>query len=642
LRITAESLKQVLAKQTGWTESHQLAETFDVTPRTIRNYVHLINAGLDDPPIESSYRGYRLRQTANGAQTSFPDIHETRAGRIVKRLLGARDSISIYDVADSFCVSDSTIEGDLHQVRQMLEPFGLELARSRDQLYVRGAERDKRRLINKLILGENPGAFTSIVSQSAFDDEGQARRLRRCITTSLCRNDLHFNDLGLSTIELHALIMINRIRQGRTILSEEETYDEAGQAYYVAAREICRDISEQCQVLVTPDEVGFFSLIIMSNTSRVGSESTDTEYINKHIDQDSLDLASHATHHLEQAYLLDPFDRKFVTQLGMHVHSLMHRIPNGLFAQNPLANEIKATYPLIHDMAVYLSNYIGHRLKTTLNEDEISFIALHIGGYFEKHSQKLSLQYGGVTCAFLYVSYHDIHQAALERIESALGGDIIMVKVCSVTDYRADALCCDLVISPVEIDRPRAGRVIRISPLLTNDDLDRVICSVEEIRAKKQGALALNILQKFLRPTLFERGFQAQDEEDAISKIVDRCVRQGLCDSTFRDDVIMREKISSTAFGSQVAVPHSMSASTWEPFLFVAASSKPIPWNSQSVSLILLIGINEDSRREFKLLFDVLSRALRSGANVRQLIRADSYEDMVELLESMVIKASCA
>lgn len=85
-----------------------------------------------------------------------------------------------------------------------------------------------------------------------------------------------------------------------------------------------------------------------------------------------------------------------------------------------------------------------------------------------------------------------------------------------------------------------------------------------------------------------------------------------------------------------------MSASTWKPFLFVAVGSRSIPWSSQSVSLILLIGINEDSRREFKLLFDVLFRVLRSRANVRQLIRADSYETMVGLLESMVIKASSA
>lgn len=643
MRITVATLKEALANQPGWVESSHLANQFGVTQRTIRNYVRRANELESPAPIESSYRGYRLAPAALDGEVSvvptsasphpvIADSQEDRAGHIVRSLLGERESQSVYDLADELHVSDSTIESDLRRVRSILRPLNLSLTRVRDLISIKGSERDKRRLINRLIQTENPGSFTAMVSRGIYGKQYDVESLLSDITDILSKNGLCANDFGLNTIELHILIMTDRIRQGCVIEDRHMETEVEVSSCHDAAQEICRLVATKNNLAIGDDEVYYLALVIMSNTSKSDYSFANDANMDRFIDGRSLEVSTTATHRLEQAYLLDPFDGDFVTRLAMHVHSLVHRIPSGMFAQNPLAAEIKSSYPLIYDMAVYLSSCLSEQLDIPFNEDEISFLAFHIGGYFEKNN----LKYGRVTCAFLHVDYHDIHETALARIRALFGSDIILVKVCSVTDYRPEDLCCDLVISPIKVDPPRAGRIVRVSPLLGDDDLERIRREVDAALASKRGALASSILQKFLKPSLFKKNLDTRDETGVIREISGECTRRGLCSPTFVDDVLARERISSTAFGSQVAVPHSMSPSALSPFLYVVVNEQPISWGGQSVSIVLLIGIGVENREEFRILFDVLLKVLRNPANVRRLVRCSGYDDFAEQLETMV------
>ena len=52
----------VLASRGDWVDARFIADTFGVTTRTVRNYVKKLNDESDGELVESSYRGYRLRQ----------------------------------------------------------------------------------------------------------------------------------------------------------------------------------------------------------------------------------------------------------------------------------------------------------------------------------------------------------------------------------------------------------------------------------------------------------------------------------------------------------------------------------------------------------------------------------------------------
>lgn len=65
---------------------------------------------------------------------------------------------------------------------------------------------------------------------------------------------------------------------------------------------------------------------------------------------------------------------------------------NNYYAKNPMTNKIKATYPLIYDIAVFIAQELNHDYNITLTEDEITFIAFHIGAYFENNVQSKAKQ----------------------------------------------------------------------------------------------------------------------------------------------------------------------------------------------------------------------------------------------------------
>lgn len=57
------------------------------------------------------------------------------------------------------------------------------------------------------------------------------------------------------------------------------------------------------------------------------------------------------------------------------------------FCKNPLVSEIRQSCPLIYDVSVQLSGIIREKTGITLDEDEIAYIALHLGGALETQKE---------------------------------------------------------------------------------------------------------------------------------------------------------------------------------------------------------------------------------------------------------------
>ena len=72
---------------------------------------------------------------------------------------------------------------------------------------------------------------------------------------------------------------------------------------------------------------------------------------------------------------------------------LFLRIKNNYTAKNPLTQKIKTDFPLIYDIAVYIAQILNKDYSVLIDEDEIAFIAFHIGSYLEnsnKNQNKIS------------------------------------------------------------------------------------------------------------------------------------------------------------------------------------------------------------------------------------------------------------
>ena len=593
-----------LAASDGWVNAGFLAQTLGVTTRTVRNYVRDINAGSDEQIIESSYRGYRLAK-GRAAGTKNPEVieerpQEERANAILRRLISAQAPISIYDLADELYVSDSTIEQDLRRVRDSVRLFDVGIARNRDTVMLEGSELAKRKLIGQLLVSWSPAGFIALTGSGIVREGYDRTALTRMVREHLDEQGLKSDDFGLNNIVVHLVIMCERMRQGSS-MPDDGSYEKVeGTPAALAAQATSKEICERYGIDVPQSEVGYLALVIASNSRSIDYSFARSTELSELIIPEDMMLTRDAVAALEQAYHLEPFDEDFMMRMAVHVHSLLQRIEGNIGSQNPLLSKVKETYPLIYDMAVYLGNYLAEKRGTALTEDEISFLAFHIGAHLEKNNPAGD----AVTCTFLYVDYHDLYRTSLDRLRSELGDRLQVVRAEAIRDYDPVTTVTDLVITPIEVEQPAVGRIVLVAPMVKDADIRRVRRAVEAEQKRRRSLEAYSLIERFLDPRLFVSNARPKDKGELIRSLCARCEELGYVDENFVDEVLDRERLSSTAFGNRVAIPHSMTASAHRSFLSVVVNEKPLRWDDKDVNLVMLMGLAATDRAAFRMLFD--------------------------------------
>lgn len=632
-----ESLIKALEKAGNWIEASYLADMLGVTTRTIRNRIKKINNLSSSPIVESSYRGYRLAKSTkqpNKKNTSIND-DESRTDQLLRLLISTDEPLVIYDLADKFCISDATIESDLRRVRDSIRLFDLKIIRHRDTVLLQGSEENKRRLIGCMLATESPVGFTTFTGEGIVRGGYDLPWLTGIVTQSLTSQGLHADDYGVNNIVMHLVVTIDRIEKGRTLPKENkrdhDLFDTPG---FTAAQLICSRISSKFNISMNDEEIAYFALILSSNSSGKNYSFNSKNQLEDFINQSDIELAQAIVAKLEQVYHLEPFDYEFLTHIAIHLHGILQRVPNGVFAKNPLSNRIKETYPLVYDMAAFFATEISAQTGLSLNEDEVSFLAFHIGAYFDREKPESE----SVSCAFLYLDYHDLHRQSINRIQTEFGRNLSIDTVMPVTSCNPVELSNELIITPVEINSPHSGRTVIVNPILTNTDMDAIKKATDAILARRRGTQAFGLIKRFLVKSLFHEELYAATKEELIRTIVKTCSSVGFCEENYAKEVLEREVLSPTAFSNRVAMPHSMSASTERSFLSVVINQKPMDWDGQKVNIIMLMGLSEHDRASFRILFDSLIQVLSEPANVTRLIKSKNYEEFSELLNEMIMR----
>ena len=149
----SQFVKTIHEQGNNWIDANELANIFNVSSRTVRNYVRNINRNYPKLII-SSNKGYKIDQNKynefNNYNVNFEDINKERVQYILNQLL-LKEEVDVYDLADELTISDSSIEKAILLVKDYLHDFGMKIDRKRNIIRLNGTESSKRQLINKLL-----------------------------------------------------------------------------------------------------------------------------------------------------------------------------------------------------------------------------------------------------------------------------------------------------------------------------------------------------------------------------------------------------------------------------------------------------------------------------------------------------------
>ena len=632
-----------LSQTSSWITAGELADRLGVTPRSVRSYVTAVKAAAHPlNVIESGAAGYRLNrdefatysaQDRTRSRKTEAQTPQQRLYHLVRSLTEAIDGLDVYDLATDYFVSDSTIEADLGRVRVLLADTALGLERHGSVVTLTGSETDRRKLLSRMFREESARGMIDLATIQREFTSGPAGAdslgaFKTDLIGMLDGQGYFVNEYGINNVLLHVAIAIDRVSKH---LSPAPAVAEPPSALATALSEL---IVTHFMVRLGSGDLAYLAFLLTTRVITPGHDKPAETLIERYVHPAELAAMRAIIDRASQEYLVDLDDDDFIVRLTLHVRNLINRAHDRSYSRNPLTRSIKKSYPLIYELAVYIASELQRTESIVINDDEIAYIAMHVGAHLEQQTRRVEL----VSCAIVCPNYYDMHVLLRERIERVLGDDLEVVAVLTRTDVAWDELDVDLVLTTIDPPLHSDG-VIVIQPFLTQNDVDRIRQHASRVRRMRRRARLKNDLLQFFDESLFSRNFYARDETAMITALGGRMMARGLIDQSYVDGAIERELMSSTAFTDNLAVPHAMEMSAKQTSIAIVINDEPMDWGDNRVNVVALIAFSAAGRSTFQAVFDQFVEVFADRAQVQRLIKrsvdfASFIDELVHVMDT--------
>src|SRR6478609_7614959 len=449
-RARQDRLLALLVRDGDWATAATLADALGVTPRSIRSYVTALNARVPSGVVvESGPLGYRAGTDAATALrsngTTDAGTPRDRLHTLVRALLDSDDGIDVFETADALHVSTATLDADLARVRGLLGGTELTLERSASQARLRGTEMAQRRLLSRLAHDEmDAGSFDLEALRRTLGDASVGARAFGPFKTDLVAElgglGYFVNEYGL----------------------DGDVADASPSNAEVAAI-LARLSATHLGVQLGAGDLQHLASLVLTRVVAPGATAPKM-HVRERLDPDVEQAVRDVVGDAASEFLVDIVHEDFILRLALHVQNLRLRAREQAWSRNPLTRSLKASYPMIFELAVYIANGLHESLGIPLLDDEIAYIAMHVGGRLERSRRAEQLLTATIVCP----GYYELHELLRSSVDRSLGQAIEVVGVETRVDPDWGSIDTDLVLTTIDPPAERAGseRIVRIQPFL--------------------------------------------------------------------------------------------------------------------------------------------------------------------------------
>ena len=621
-----KELIDYLSKKKRWVTSDELAEFSKCTTRTIRNRVAKINQNQPEL-ISTSHLGYQLN-----AEVKLPvGGTEDRKSRIFLELLKhSSEGVDFYELAEKLFISESTLKNDIQQLKKEITNEAIQIIFEQEYIKLAGPERAKRRYLISLLYNESDLQEKLKASIQQMIGYISLEKLQQTIQNVLSDHNIQINQYSLNNMVLHFAISIERIRQGHSLKKSLNDNPTQSNAEFLIAEEISNKLAQQYDIHFSHAELEQLSLLFigMQNETLMNENS---HQLSNFVDQKIITALQDVLTEVEQTYLVELHDEEFFNKLAIHLQSLYYRSHYETFTRNSSSLDLKTAYPLTYDLAVYISSLIQDRLDIWFNDDEISFIALHIGSFLEtqKHFRNQ------VTIQLIVNDYHDIAENLSKQIEERFGETINLLVA---EKWKAANSNYDLLLTTDRETASEYAGSVFIHPFLTNKDVKKIEKRINSLKSQREKRRMYQAIEKFILPELYFNQIDPAGLEpfEIRKQINQRMIEEDFVDDQFFERVEKRERMSPTSFPSGIAVPHSVELEAQRSGVAIMTLQEPLVWADHTIKLIAYIAINKNEANEFNDFFETFIEIVSEPINTKQLSMSEDYDEFILRLKSMV------
>lgn len=625
-------LRELMIAETPLTGAY-LANVNQITVRTMRDDIKHLDKILNEHGAEVSSvmgKGYELdiqddqkfRQFLksishddSGADVT-PKSPEERILYLIKRLLLSEDYLKLDDLADEMYISKPTIQNDMKQVKTILDKYDIRIeSRPNYGLKVTGNELKLRFCMAEHIFNRNDqwgDAQLASISQKTLD------AILAIIMKRIKSHQISLSDIALNNLLIHIAIAYKRIVSGHHVtLYKADMQEVSEQREYEVAKEIVQEVEEVFNVDFPEQEVIYIAIHLLG--TKMVSQSN--ELVDHVLDEKVSNLVTSALEKIEkELHLGVKKDKELIFGLTLHLKPAINRYKYGMNIRNPMLEDIKKNYPLAFEAAILAGLVIEKETETKIDENEIGYLALHIGAAIERRKLKAAPNRCLIVCA----SGLGTAQLIYYKLKSQFGRNL---EVVGTTEYyklnQYDLHDIDFIVSSIPIHETLPVPVVEVNAIVGESDLGKI----EKIIIDHQ-----EDVYDFLRKDLMFLRKRFKSKEEALEFLYDELLQRRLVDEAFLDAVYEREAVAPTSFGNLVAIPHPIKPQSNQTFLTICTLEKPIMWKDKPVQFIGLLSVAKNSEEDLQAMYDLLGKIIENSTIVQHLIKAKTHEDFMKLL----------
>lgn len=624
-----ERIISIFNENKEWITGKELSRLLGVSDRTIRSDIDTINKHFSDELIQSNIRlGYSLDvEKYNQLYVEEDDIPQTPAQRctyLMQQLLIHEDGINLTFLQEDIYVSGYSIENDIKRVRKTLEKYDtLKLVRSKNYIYLKGNEIDKRKLYKDLLSDETQGNFLNLNKLAMFYKDFDLIQVTDVLIRILKEHHYNIKESMFPMLILHIGISIERMLNYQFYKTDIRNDELIASEEYKIAKEYYEKLQDLLSLELREDEICLLALLISNKSGQYQPHHIQ-------IDENSIDIQE-----LIQEVVM-PIEKKlhihfhededFMSGLKMHLQGLVDRYKQNINADNLFVHEIKKNYPLVFEMGVSVGKTLEESLNITINESEMGFIALHFGAAYERLNRNNKFK------AVMIIPYNQSFSSlGRKKLESMFSERLEILDTFNIfEEAKVLALNPDLLITTIPLSHDLDILTIQVSMFINNEDESLIFQSLAKLERKRFQNVFNQKISQLINEDYFYMNLDLKDSTEVIEYLCDRLYEGGVVNKFFKKGVLKREEMSPTSFIYSFATPHSFGDYVNIPTISVALLKNPIDWGAYKVKLVILLAINEEDHETLKIFFDWLSQAIGEVGHFSSLLESKNYQDFIK------------
>lgn len=634
-----------LTNQNGWVNTNTISSHFDISPRSVKYCISMINNDYPDL-ISSSNKGYQIDKLKSSTilqsdnDNGVPKNYYERKRYIINTLLLQKQKETITSLSDYLCISPSTLQNELSKIRNEISPYNLILHIKNDLVTISGVEKDKRAIILDMINEEVKETNYSLDKIQTIFSDIDLKEINEIVTSVLQKYEYFLDNYSLLNYVLHLALTVS-LRDGFDKnyvdnFDKNQIKNDISQIENLASSHvnlIVKDIYQELKKKYNQNyglyDIYEASMLMMTRVISHDVESTSLNQVKETVGPEIVSLLEEIVESVDKTYCVSLNNEPFLVRFAFHLKNLISRLELKLSINNLQFDSIKNGYPLIYAISVHISYVITKRIGYSLPEDEIAYITLHLGMLMEEQKAVKEKVKAIIVCS----DYNNLGKKMFNKLNILFPESLLITNIVTNLTPELDLSDIELIISSEPLDNSVTIRHYITQPIISENDIKELFECIDNIKAQRIKNFIREKILYFFQEDLFFTDTNYVSDVEVIEALCDTMISKQYVEPNYKALIYEHEDIAPSSYGN-IAIPHPLNNNAKSSRIAVSIHPKPIKWGMNKVNLVFMLSLTEDDRELFSTIFNFLVQVLKDETITSNLINVKSFDEFVNILVS--------